>query len=298
MADQDMERQKHQWYEMLHLDEDEQEHLKQVSSEVVKWCSLANVGALLAASCITWTPTLHKAETSSPEFIRALLTIKCANLLRLSTTAIFTGYYSGAAMLLRGAFESLAYLHLFADNPEEIGLWLKVELHPDYNIKQRDKERQHQFKRAKKSFARHAPHKQRELEVMRFLWDKSSRNIHSSAVELAQTFGLDFTDFLPDEFWAAFQKGGEDWGWALDVMSLKAIDGRAWSSTRYGQAYSKEESIFAFLGCYDENEAFLLSELALFLTHRLADFVFTLFEVTYDDLKTDFKKWHEQVKQL
>ena len=157
MTTQDAKGPEFKEYKILKLDNDEAGHLKQVSQEIAKWCALANGGVMLTAGCVTWAPTLEKTETSSPDLIKALLTVKCANLIRLSATAILIGYYTGAAVLLRAAFESLAYVHLFDDDPDEIGLWLKLKLHPDLHPRETDESRRSQFYRAKESFIRRAP---------------------------------------------------------------------------------------------------------------------------------------------
>lgn len=149
---------------------------------------------------------------------------KCANLVRLVTTSLFIGYYTGAAILLRAAFESLAYVHLFDDDPDEIKLWLKVELHPSLDPGQREELRRSQRDRAKDSFVRRAPSEKRERDLIKFLWDRCSHDIHSPVVGLAQWFGLDFRDFLPDKFWVALEKAGDDWGFALDLLSWRAVD--------------------------------------------------------------------------
>lgn len=297
MAERDLEEFGYEWHEILHLDDDEQEHLSQISPEVEKWCVLAKEGGMLAARCVSWTPTLEKVEISSPDFIKALLTLKCANLLRLSTTAILTGYYAGVAVLLRAAYESLVYLHLFADDPGEIGLWLRPDLHPDLDPMERYKLRRDQFHRARNSFLRHAPDERHERELMRLLWDKSSRHIHISVVGLAQSFGLDFRDLLPDEFWAELEKAGDDWGFALDSISFRATDGKTRPPGKRGKTYPKEEVKLLLMGLYDEDEATLLSSSSLFLARRLTDLAFSIFEVTDHDLKADFDRWLEEVNQ-
>ena len=52
------------------------------------------------------------------------------------------------------------------------------------------------------------------------------------------------------------------------------------------------------MGRYDEDQARLLSQIALFLAQRLADLAFGIFEVTNPDLKADFNKWHKEVKKI
>lgn len=51
------------------------------------------------------------------------------------------------------------------------------------------------------------------------------------------------------------------------------------------------------MGRYDANELELLSEINLFLSHRLTDFVFEIFEVRNSALKSDFNSWHKEVRK-
>ena len=291
MVDRDMEEFGFEWHEILHLDDDEQEHLNQVSPEVERFCVLAKEGGLLAASCVGWTPRLEKAEISSPEFITALLAMKCANLLRLSTTAILTGYYAGVAVLLRAAYESLVYLHLFAEHPDEIGMWLKPDLHPNLDPMERYRLRREQFNRGRDSFHRRAPDERRERELVRLLWDKSSRHLHSSVIGLAQAFGLDYRDLLPDELVAQLDRTGDDWGFALDVVSVRTPGAKKPARGKGEPTYAKEEVRLVLTGRYDEEEALLLSRSALFLAHRLADYTFNLFKAADPELETQFHRW-------
>jgi hypothetical protein len=299
MVDRDIEEFGFEWHEILHLDDDEQEHLNQVSREVEKFCVLAKEGGLLAASCVGWTPTLEKAEISSPVFITALLVMKCANLLRLSTTAILTGYYAGVAVLLRAAYESLVYLHLFAEDPDEIGLWLRPDLHPSLDPMERYRLRREQFNRGRNSFHHHAPDEQHERELVRLLWDKSSRHLHSSVIGLAQAFGLDYRDLLPDELVAQLDKSGDDWGFALDVLSFRASEAKKPARGKGGgRTYPKEEVRLVLTGRYDEEEALLLSRSALFLAHRLADLTFSLFKAADRELEAGFNRWRSEVRPV
>lgn len=282
---------------VMTLDEDEANHVKQVSDEIVRDLALADTGAMLSARCVTWTPTLKDVETNSPIFIKALLALKCANLFRLSTTSLSVGYYAGAAILLRSAFEALVYMHLFDDDPDEIRLWLKVELHPGLDARGRDEDRRAQWNRAKDAFIKHGPDQTRERDLVRFLWDKTS---HSSAVGLAQVFDIDFRRLLPDEFWVALENAGDDLGFALDLLAWRAVDGKELDSTEYATKYQealgKEEVRFELVGRYDPDKLGLLSTMALYLVQRLTYFAFNIFEVAAPELKDDFDNWVQQVK--
>lgn len=295
-TDKDTEQAAAQQENVLPLDDDEAKHLKQVPKDVARLLVLANTGAILSAICVSNTPSLREINTSSPIFIKALLASKCANLLRLGTTGLSTGYYAGAAILLRAAFESLAYSFLFHDDENEIKLWLKLELHPSLDAGERDWERHAQIKRSKDSFIKHAPDIKEEKELIRFLWDRTSTDIHNSVAGLAQGFGLDHGSFLPDEFWTMLEKAGDDWGFALNMLSWKAVDRRTWSSTKAPQL-DKEKVKLEFMGRYDANELRLLSAIALFLSHRLSDFAFDVFEVSKPSLKSEFNAWHKEVKK-
>ncbi|GEM_PF-2762325 len=284
-------------HNILPLDDDEAKHLKQVPKDVARLLLLGNTGAILSAICISETPSLKDINASSPVFIKALLASKCANLLRFTTTGLSTGYYAGAAILLRAAFESLAYSFLFHDDENEVKLWLKLELHPSMDAADRDWERHAQIKRSKDSFTRHAPDMKEEKDLIRFLWDRTSTDIHNSVAGLAQGFGLDFGSFLPDEFWTMLEKSGDDWGFALNMLAWKSVDRRTWSSTKKTAPVNKEKVRLEFMGRYDANELRLLSAIGLFLSHRLGDFVFDIFEARSPSLRADFNAWHKEVKK-
>lgn len=284
-------------YNMLPLDDDEAKHLKQVPRDVARLLVLANTGAILSAICVSDAPDLKEINTSSPIFIKALLTSKCANLLRLGATGLSTGYYAGAAILLRAAFESLAYAFLFHDDENEIKLWLKLELHPTLDAAERDWERHAQIKRSKDSFIQHAPDIKEEKDLIRFLWDRTSTDIHNSVAGLAQGFGLEHSSLLPDEFWTMLEKAGDDWSFALNMLAWKAVDGRTLSSSKARKQVDKEKVKLEFMGRYDANELRLLSAIALFLSHRLADFAFEVFKVSNSNLKSDFNAWHKEARK-
>ncbi len=281
---------------LMALDDDEADHVRQVTAEVVRDLDLANTGATLSAKCVTYTPSVRGAEPNSPVFLKALLGVKASNLFRLSTTSLSIGYYAGAAVLLRSAFEALVYMHLFDDDPDEIKQWLKVELHPGLEPKARAEDKRSQWDRAKDAFIKRGPDQTRERDLVKFLWDKTS---HSSAVGLAQVFDMDFRRLLPDEFWLALENAGDDLGFALDLMAWRAIDGKDLASaepSKYRDALGKEEVTFELVGRYDQDRLGLLATMTLYLAQRLTYFVFSTFEVASPDLKEDFDRWVQKVK--
>lgn len=283
---------------VLSLDEDEAKHLNKVPKDAARLLVLANTGAILSALCISNAPSLKEINASSPVFIKALLASKCANLLRLSTTSLSIGYYPGSAILLRSAFESLAYSFLFHDNENEIKLWLKLELHPSMDSAERDWERHAQIKRAKDSFIKSAPDMKEEKELIRFLWDRTSTDIHNSVAGLAHGLGLDGGSFLPDEFWPMLEKAGDDWSFALNMFAWNTVDRNKWSTTKAENKQIEKEKIkLEFMGRFDEKQLSLLSAISLFLSHRLADYVFDVFKTVNPSLKTDFNSWHKEARK-
>ena len=59
----------------------------------------------------------------------------------------------------------------------------------------------------------------------------------------------------------------------------------------------KQEVWLQLMGRYDEDEAGLLSAMTLFVAHRLTDLAFGIFEVINPALKSDFGRWHHDVKK-
>lgn len=283
---------------VLSLDDDEAKHLRKVPKEVARLLVLANTGAILSVICIADSPILKEIDASSPVFIKALLASKCANLLRLSTTSLSMGYYPGSSILLRSAFESLAYSFLFHDDENEIKLWLKLELHPSMDSAERDWERHAQIKRAKDSFIKNAPDMKGEKDIIKYLWDRTSTDIHNSAEGLAQGLGLDGGSFLPDEFWPMLEKASEDWSFALNMFAWNSVGKNKWSATKGGiRQLEKKKIKLEFMGRYDEKQLSLLSAISLFLSHRLADYVFDVFKTVNPSLKADFNNWHKEARK-
>lgn len=287
-------------YTKLELDQDEAQHLRWVSQQgdASRWLGLANDGALLTINCIiTWSPELGGVESNSPAFIRALLALKCANLLRLSTSALSIGYYTGTATLLRAAYEALAYDFLFDDSPDEIKLWLKLELQSIGSRSDTEEKRREQWKRAKESFSGRVLDAKLDRRFAEELWDRCTKDIHTSVLGLARDWGVDFRGFLPDEFWAQFEKSEGNWDFALSMLTLGAVIPIVRSAAERQEPPSKEEVRIELVGRYDADELSSLSEMALFLAHRLADLTFDTFQATDSNLRTDFDKWHREVKK-
>lgn len=287
----------------LQLDEDEINHRAQIEPEVSRMLELANYGAELSLAGIADGCKLKTPIVGSPISIEVLLIMKAANLIRLATIALLLGYYTGCSVLLRAGLESVSYLFLFIDDPDEIKLWLKLQLHPtlDPDLKKQMKEdEREQLKRAKIAFSNRTSDAKNERELMKMFWTESSQEVHVSAEALSKTWGLDPWELLPqDEFAAALELAGDDLGYALDLLALRAVSDQILkisASQSPGQIATEEIEAASYL----ENDAFILSSMSLLLSHRIADIVFLsqdVLEVGNANLKKDFKKWHNEVKQ-
>jgi len=287
-------------YSTLHLDEDEATHLKQIEPEIARMISLANDGALLSLAGITDGCKRKVPEIGSPTSIEALLLVKAANLVRLATMSLSLGYYTGCSTLLRAAFESVAYLFLFIEDPDEIKLWLKLELHPTLDPDEKNKDKREQLKRAKDTFTCRARNEKSERDFLRMFWEEMSQEIHVSAEALAKLWGLEPWELLPHkEFESALEIAGDDVGYALDLLSWRAIDASVFTRS-VPQEAEQEETVEITPGHYRKSDAFLLASVALLLSHRMADVVFLwqdILELGDADLKADFEKWHREVKR-
>lgn len=139
----------------LPLDEDEIEHLTKIEPEVSRMIKLAKRGAKLSLDGITDGCKCKTPIVGSSASIGVLFVVTAANLIKLATIALSLGYYHGCFVLLRAAFEKVAYLFFFIENPDEIELWRRFQLHPtlDSELKKQMKaDKRDQLERAKIEF--------------------------------------------------------------------------------------------------------------------------------------------------
>lgn len=287
----------------LHLDEDEIEHRTKIEPEVYRTLQLANRGAVLSLAGIADGCNCKTPIVGSSTYIEVLLVMKAANLIRLAIIALSLGYYPGCSVLLRAAFETVAYLFLFIAEPDEIKVWLRFQLHPtlDTELKKQIKaDEREQLKRAKIEFSNRTSDAKSERELMKMFWTESSQEVHVSADALSKIWGLEPWELLPqEELAAALELAGDDFGYALDLLALRAVSDqilKKGAAQRPGQIATEEIVAASYL----ENDAFILSSMSLLLSHRIADIVFLsqdVLEVGNANLKKDFKKWHGDVKK-
>lgn len=288
---------------LLQLDEDEIEHRTKIEPEVSLMLQLAKRGAVLSLAGIADGCKWKTPIVGSSTFIEVLLVMKAANLIRLAIIALSLGYYPGCSVLLRAAFETVAYLFLFIEDPDEIKGWLRFQLHPtlDPELKKQMKaDEREQLKRAKIEFSNRTSDAKSERELMKMFWTESSQEVHVSADALSKIWGLEPWELLPqEELAAALELARDDFGYALDLLALRAVSDQILkrsASQSPGQIVTEEIEAASYL----EHDAFILSSMSLLLSHRIADIVFLsqdVLEVGNANLKKDFKKWHKKVKQ-
>jgi len=280
------------------LVEDEVNHLRRVPEEMRHKLRLAYDGAVLGASRVYLSQAGLSVDTNSAQFMQTLLVFKCANLLRQATRGLLIGYYTGCSILLRVAFESLAYMYLFNHDPDEVKIWLRIELHPGLDYDKRARDRREQFSKAKDAFARRALNDANGRDIIQLLWDEPSQDVHTSAQGMAKRFGLDFLDFLPDEFWLGLEKAEDDWEKALGYLAWKNVDKKSWDIDKYRLNLEREEVEAELMGRFDEEALHSLSMIALLLSHSLINFTSDSFEAENFELNSDFDKWHEESKKI
>ncbi len=108
---------------VLLLDEDESEHLKQIDKPSADNLDFAIGAAVLALNGLTTAEDVY--ALGEPLGLTSLLLAKCANGIRLAVTGLKTGYYSGAEAVLRSAFEALAFGSLFHSQPDQVAKWFR-----------------------------------------------------------------------------------------------------------------------------------------------------------------------------
>ncbi|MBI4304874.1 MAG: hypothetical protein HY678_01005 [Chloroflexi bacterium] len=283
---------------VIPLDPDEVEHYQRAPATLRKRIAFANVAAYIAVGVLTSNPVISDEKTplNSPVFIQALLALKSANLLRLATFGLYTGYYAGSSVLLRAAFEAAALSILFTRNPKQIRSWLRAELHPKLSGIERGDARRKLMEQAKDAFASSSEHGRSERALVDDLWDLTCTDIHGTVTGLADSHGVNPWDLLPDELLSALEATRGDLAAALDFLSKPELTLKPFTG-RQGRAAAGELIEVALFGGFDEDQAGLIAEMLLYVSHRLLDHVTRTFKPVDPDRQAEVKEWHQAIAE-
>jgi hypothetical protein len=125
--------------------------------------------------------------------------------------------------------------------------------------------------------------------------DEANQQIHTTLVGLANQFGIDITELVPEELGKLLDTW--DIEQALGLFTL--IRRHGFTNTGKSKTDDGEESpeiIVELVGRYDEPYLSVLSSFAFYIAHRTLDLVASEFDIpTNDDFVQDYKDWHKRI---
>jgi len=250
---------------LLEIEDDEAEHVAQLSDEITKFLDLATSGARIATRGIQeldYQPRVYEASG-----LATLLLVKAARSIQYGAVGLRLGYYAGAGSSLRSAYEALAHAALFRSDEKEMPRWLRNELRQsdtDERIKDQSKQRA-LARRALLSWADEPSTIRNALRGFKKWADKTT---HATLIGLVKEFGLDPETVLPPG--VAYSES-PDLDTALDRYLLLATIGQE-PSTSVEEVEDQIVEVSLRVK-YEEETAWELSMVAFYLAHRLLDMV-------------------------
>lgn len=276
-------------WNVLNLDNDETEHLKDVSDEISHNLLLAEKASIIAVNGIMSQkeyPHIHE-----PEGLASLLLVKSAKNVRFAVKGLKLGYYSGASAVLRSAFEDLAYATLFQSEPSQIAKWFRNEF-SNAEYKLLISFREQQKKDAKRALFSRESHPNAIKDGLSEFISRANIRIHPSIGGLSEEFGIDLGYFVDRELAESLSAVDGDLTQALDRYVLKAsFDDFL---PREKTAGEERETVYIELpGRYDEATLSDLALFAFYVAHRLLDSTKEYFDIGDKDFFEQYKYWHK-----
>ena len=273
------------------LDHDEAAHAELVAGEALRNLDLANNAALLALNGLTSAEDTW--QLSEPQGLISLLLAKTAQNIRYAVMGLQVGYYSGASAVLRSAFESLAFASLFQTDPSQVSQWLRNEFSHRPDV---DALRANQLKAAKRAVFDQEDDMAAIKEGVSEFWRNANEHIHATIRGIAEEFGVDVLDLVPDDFEEAYPEAGRDFDMALDTYVL--LHGR--NIVQKPVAASKavpDDGIMIYLAVrFDEPTVTNLSVFALYIAHRLLDSTKEGFTISDREFTDGYRAWHREIR--
>lgn len=277
-------------WKMLTLNDDEEEHYKQIGGEAERHLALAE-----AASIITLNGLMSLEEYPRINEVKALVTLlmaKAAKNVRLAIIGLKLGYYAGASAILRSAFESLTFAYLFNSEPSQVATWLRNEFS---NRPQSDLSylRNEQTKEAKKALLELGNEPPIIRDVIGGFLKEANKYTHATLIGLAREFNVDIEYFVPDELASA----EDDLDSALDRYVLLSSFGKNILEQDRTDKSEDELLWIQLAGRYDEDTLFNLSAVAFYIAHRLLDMT-KAFVIRNKEYDQNYRDWHKAIEEL
>ncbi|MBI4287341.1 MAG: hypothetical protein HY671_02795 [Chloroflexi bacterium] len=281
--------------QFISLTHDEAEHRERVTGDVRRRLEAASDAVALTLSALT--SLAEPLARNEPRGFVSLLFARCANNIRFAVLGLETGYYTGASAVLGSAYEALLHGVLLESDPGEIAAWFRNEFS---SRAENDTYagRQGQKKRARKALLDFENDHSIGKDAMYEFIEKADKRIHNTVHGLADEFGVDVEQLMPEELAKQIEAGGRIdtalFRYALlSSFGKNLLDRQPPASDPGGPT----PSVPLYLR-HDEATLADLSLFAFYIAHRLLDFTRSIFELNEKEFEQDYEEWHKSIREL
>ena len=282
-------------WRFLHLDDDEAAHKRQIAGEIQKVLLLTNRAAILTMNGLISLENVP--PFNEPKGLIFLLLAKVAQNIRFATIGLRLGYYTGACAVLRSAFEALTYVALFESNESEVAKWFRNEF-SDKPQSERDSLHSTQRKAAKEALLNWENSRPVIKDAMYDFLRTANKRIHSSIRGLAEEFGMDIGNLVPDELDEILLKVEGDIGKALDTYALLSSFGKNIINKQDSDTEEKIAIQIHLFNQYHETTLADLAGFAFYIGHRLLDSASINFSIQDKEFNKGDRDWHRAIKDI
>ena len=135
-----------------------------------------------------------------------------------------------------------------------------------------------------------------ERSLGKEIWDQASKLIHHDLEGIAAECGLSAEDLVPDELTKSLEAAQGDFELAISLSELQSRFGQPGAHRPPHQSSTPLPWTGEFGSLFDEEIVGFWSNVALYLAHRTADFVYKRYKPTDPVLVSAYGNWHDAVK--
>lgn len=277
----------------LNIHPDESRHVGDMSEEIVSNLDLAETAAIITLNgfCSIKDPV----RFNEPKGLILLLLSKAAKNIRLAAVGLRLGYYSGSSAVIRSALESLSYAALFDKYPARVDEWFINEFSSRTPAQKADVLRK-QASDAKKALLELETNRLTIKDAMNEFLEKANQTLHTSMSGLAEEFGMDVGELVPDDFGTEFENAGGNFVQAMSRYAFLRRFGKS-IAKKQGPVDETQPSLIQIYGRYHEPTLSDLALFSFFVAHRILDIAKMCFDFQDEAFNEDYRAWHKEIHQ-
>jgi hypothetical protein len=276
----------------LDIRPDEWDHTEKISEEIEQYLDLAENAAIITLN--GFGAIQEPVRFNQTKGLILLLPSKAAKNIRFATVGLRLGYYSGSSAVIRSALESLYYAALFDEDRSQVEDWFINEFSTK-PFSEKAAVQLRQARAAKKAMLSLENDKLTIEDAMNEFLEKANQTLHTSMRGLAEEFGMDVGELLPDDFETEYEKAGGDFEKAIKRFELLRHWGKNYAKPR-GAPKVSEITAIQIYGRYYEKTLDDLAMFCFFVAHRVLDMAKVSFNIKNEQFSKDYRAWHKEVR--